>query len=134
MPSAGIFTPSHEHQVAGNQLCTGNCLFFSVPDHHNLRGRQVFECIECLVGFPFLDHVNADDADDKNQHDGAISRLSENKINDSGNHQQKEHRLTEGMKNGFEETVLLLRHQFIFAVLLLSLGDLIMGQPLSGSS
>ena len=38
------------------------------------------------------------------------------------------------MKNGFEETVLLLRHQFIFAVLLLSLGDLIMGQPLSGSS
>ena len=99
-----------------------------------MRGRQVFECIECLVGFPFLDHVNADDADDKNQHDGAISRLSENKITDSGNHQQKEHRLTEGMKNGFEETVLLLRHQFIFAVLLLPLGDLIMGQPLSGSS
>lgn len=90
--------------------------------------------LSVLSGFPFLDHVNADDADDKNQHDGAISRLSENKINDSGNHQQKEHRLTEGMKNGFEETVLLLRHQFIFAVLLLSLGDLIMGQPLSGSS
>ena len=75
--------------------------------------------MERLVGFPLLDHINADDAHHEDEHDRAVPGLAQNKIdNGSGNEQQK-HRLTENMKYFLEKGFLLLWRQLVFTVYVL---------------
>ena len=107
------------HQIARHQIGTCDLLFFAVPHDGDVRCGQILQRMECLVGFPLLNHINADDACHKNKHNRTVSRLSENEINNCSGNEQQKHRLTDNVEYFFEKAFLLLRRQFVFAVFVL---------------
>ena len=56
-----------------------------------MRGRQVLERIERFIRFPLLYYVNADHTHNKDEHNRAVPGFTQDKVNDSGNDEQKEH-------------------------------------------
>ena len=71
-----LYALPEQQQIPRHQIRTKNLLFLSVPDDRCLGRRQFFQRRQRLIRLPFLEHVNADHAHHKDEHDGPVPGLA----------------------------------------------------------
>ena len=125
---------AQQHDVPRHQVDAGDVTLFSVADHTHMRRGQVLEGAQCLVGLPFLDDVDGDDAHDEDQHDRAVAGLAQHKVDHRRHQQQKKHRLGDDVQRFADEARLFLRGQLVASVLDLQLPGLFARQAVDGNT